>query len=483
MGFDKIRTKILVLVITFSILTAIPMTGNALPAFPGAEGWGSDTVGGRSASAKLYKVNTLADSSSGSCTGNICTGTLRYALTASGPRIVIFTVGGTIALNSRITINNGNLTVAGQTAPGGGILIRNYGLLIQANDVIIRGLRIRVGDTYYTPPAYQNFYGINIAGTDQARQNIIIDHNSISWSPDEELSIWQYPYLSYHDITVSWNIFSEGLTSGEGHGTLIGDGLSGTNRVTDISIHHNLFANNLLRNPLIKGCTQVEVINNYIYHHYEGGGAKSYAAWIGNHWEAGPDSPSYSILLNNTDYCPESLPLASNYVSHNIGPERPTDTGSEWDIVSASETYRAYTPPFTLSNVTQDNVNNVKSLVMAGAGATSPQRDSVDKRIISEINSGGGIWPSSQDDVGGFPTIASGTYPTDTDGDGIPDSFEVAYGMNPYSSSDWTADNDGDGYLNIEEYINGLFPASSLATIGFPSSVRIPKPPSIIGID
>src|SRR4030067_3858138 len=117
MQFNKIRKKIHVLVIALFIFPAIPGAAYALPAFPGAMGWGSDTVGGRSPSAKLYKVNTLADNSNGSCNGNICTGSLRYALTASGPRIVIFTVGGTISLPTSLSIGNGNLTVAGQTAP------------------------------------------------------------------------------------------------------------------------------------------------------------------------------------------------------------------------------------------------------------------------------------------------------------------------------------------------------------------------------
>src|SRR3972149_5476026 len=148
MGFNKIRKKIHVLVIALFILPAIPMAAYALPAFPGAQGWGSDTIGGRSASAKLYKVNTLSDGTSGSCNGNICTGTLRYALTASGPRIIIFTVGGTITLQSSIWGVPPYLTVAGQTAPGGGILIRGPGYpegvgsrisLVRTHGFIIRG--------------------------------------------------------------------------------------------------------------------------------------------------------------------------------------------------------------------------------------------------------------------------------------------------------------------------------------------------------
>src|SRR3989304_5113548 len=149
MQFSKIREKIHVLVIALFILPAIPMAAHALPAFPGAMGWGSDTVGGRSPSAKLYKVNTLDDNSNGSCSGNICTSSLRSALTASGPRIVIFTVGGTIALNSPIYVSNGYLTIAGQTAPGDGILIRDNGIQLGASYIIVRGLRIRVGDANF----------------------------------------------------------------------------------------------------------------------------------------------------------------------------------------------------------------------------------------------------------------------------------------------------------------------------------------------
>jgi len=184
MGFNKIRKKIHVLVIALFILPAIPMAAYALPAFPGAQGWGSDTIGGRSASAKLYKVNTLSDGTSGSCNGNICTGTLRYALTASGPRIIIFTVGGTINLNSSIWVWNPYFTVAGQTAPGGGILIRGPGnpegqgasiALEGVHDVIIRGLRMRdTGDSSITVLSRTGF----------PSSYIIIDHNSLATSKE-----------------------------------------------------------------------------------------------------------------------------------------------------------------------------------------------------------------------------------------------------------------------------------------------------------
>jgi len=486
MRFSKINVKIHVLVLPLFILLAIPMIANALPAFPGAMGWGSVTIGGRYAGVKLYKVNTLADGSSGSCSGNICTGTLRYALTASGPRIVIFTVGGTITLQSSIWGVPPYLTVAGQTAPGGGILIRGPGnpegvgpsiSLEGTHDIIIRGLRIRdYGDS-----------AINVIGSSSSNPsyNVIIDHNSLSWSLDGVLGTG----VAAHDTTYSWNILSEGTPPYPD--LMLISSTQGCDRYTyNVSVHHNLFAHtgDMDRAPLIKHDTNAtEVINNLIYNWNWMATWTMAPAYIAkNHYIKGANTQGGSTVCNavrvgNEGECPQ-LPTASVMVSHNTGPCRPSDTGDDWLIVSGgSSSYRTNTPYFTLSGITEDDVSNVKTLVLAGAGATAPSRDSVDIRIVNDVNNGTGGFINHPNDVGGWPTIASGTYPTDTDGDGIPNTWETARGLNPNDPSDWNKDRDGDGYLNIEEYINSFFPAivSSLP----PPFALTPNPPSIIGIN
>ena len=483
MGFGRIKAIIRVLVIVLIILPVTPMISNALPAFPGAMGWGSDTIGGRSASAKLYKVNTLSDGTSGSCNGNICTGTLRYALTASGSRIIIFTVGGTINLNSSIWVWNPYFTVAGQTAPGGGILIRGPGYpegqgaaidLEGVHDVIIRGLRMRdTGDSSITVLSRTGF----------PSSYIIIDHNSLSWNEDAEGEIW----MDSSKVTFSYNIFSEAPLSGYKQGVLVGSGASCTVLAKDITLHHNLFAHNDSRNPLNKhDVGRNEIINNVIYH-WGYAGIETYASsYISrNVLVKKPGQSELSprgIRVTQGGECPSLLLPGTVMVTHNIGPDRPTDTGDDWLAVDGgTNQYRTDSPPFTLWGMTEDDVSTVKSKVLNNVGATVPYRDSVDVRIVNDVNNLTGNFISHPNDVGGWPTIASGSYPTDTDGDGMPDAWETARGLNPNDPSDWNKDRDGDGYLNIEEYINSFFPAvvSSLP----PPFALILNPPSIIGIN
>src|SRR3990172_4446670 len=172
--------KKLIVIVVFLLSPAYTF---ALPAFPGAEGWGKDTVGGRSVSAKLYKVNTLSDSNSGSggsgsCSGNICAGDFRYALQASGYRFIIFTVAGTIALQDDIWVGNGNVTVAGQASPGTGIQIRNGGIKFEdTNQVIVRGLKIRPGDSPGGPIADGGRDGMTNTGSNY----VIFDHNTMNF--------------------------------------------------------------------------------------------------------------------------------------------------------------------------------------------------------------------------------------------------------------------------------------------------------------
>jgi hypothetical protein len=287
---------------------------------------------------------------------------------------------------------------------------------------------------------------------------------------DENVNLWQHPNYSYHDVLFSWNIISEGIRADKynTHGALIGDGISFSNPVYNTTFHHNLIAHNADRNPRIKGSSEIEVINNVVYNWYWMGtltGGKS--AYIGNHYIAGPDTSANDWFLDiqDSNYT-EALPDDSVYLSHNIGPGRLTDTGDEWNIVVGGPSgplanYRTNTPPFTLSGVTVDDVSTVKSAVLDGVGATVPSRDSVDTRVINNVNSLGGGLISSQSAVGGWPTLAEGTYPGDTDGDGMPDAWETANGLNPNVVDSLTYA--ASGYLWIEEYINSFFIPSAPA--------------------
>ena len=343
--------KIIVFTVLLLLAACAPMgdgsplatQGVSLPAFPGAEGFGSQTIGGRG--GRVIKVTNLNDSG---------TGSLRAALTASGARIVVFDVGGTINLSSTIIINNPYLTIAGQTAPGDGILIRgvddtdavNGGegtLEILTHDVIIRGLRIRGVNrsaiAVYSYPAGSAY-------------NIVIDHNSLSWSVDTIIDLWYNP----RDVTVSWNVISEAVGQ-HNYGMLIGGYDDCATAGYNVSVHHNLFTQNSARIPLIKENTKAtEVINNVVYNHlWNGTVTYAQAAIIGNQYIAGKNTQNERPIWVLDSYC-KTLQPSSVFVSHNIGKGRPADIGDDWLIVDGSSTYRANTPPFALSGITVDDV-------------------------------------------------------------------------------------------------------------------------------
>jgi hypothetical protein len=463
-----------------ALLLLVPSVSHALPAFPGAEGWGSDTVGGRSPSSKLCKVNSLSDAATGSCSGNICSGTARWCLHnyyVPGPKIVIFTVGGTIdttPTGSGITIREPFTTVAGQTAPGGGILLTGPGigggsgkstLTTATHDVIIRGLRIRdVGKSALVVLGSRETYGIGY--------NIIIDHNSLSWSDDE---VTQIAFNDVNRATWSYNIISEGVNSNNhSTGAIVGSRNACDIYTKDISIHHNLFAHNGGRNPLLKqDIGRNEIINNVVYD-WDWRGIESFAStYIAkNVLITGPSTTGtwstrgITIREATNNECPYSPTLVpgSVMVTHNIGPDRPTDTGDDWLACDdgygpgdPDEQWRTNSPPFTLWGNTEDDVTTVKSKVLNNAGATVPSRDSVDIRVVNDVLNGTGAIINSPADVGGYPTIAEGSYPTDTDGDGMPDAWETANGLNPSNKNDWNSYDVDPNYMNIEVYINSFF--------------------------
>lgn len=415
-------------------------------AFPGAEGFGRFSKGGRG--GKVIEVTNWNNSGQGS---------LRAALEASGPRTVVFRVGGTINLSDRITIVNPFITIAGQTAPGGGIQIKGGGIRVRTNDVIIRHIRVRPGPTAPNPGTSN---ALNIV--DSASRRVIIDHVSMSWATDQVNAV--YGLGGPSDITIQWSFITESLHCASprhpegchGKGSLIG-GL-----MDRLSFHHNLLAHHPDRNPLVQGGV-IDLVNNIIYFNGNVGTtlwpvqSKVLANVVGNHY----------LLYNNPISTKAPIKLMGGatynsgsgvYLKGNIHPiQRPNNSLSENDAMkrdSNSPALAIVGSRYSHPQVTSTDAFQAKIDVLANSGATLPVRDSVDARIVNEVKNKSGKIINDPSQVGGYPTLASGSPPTDSDHDGMPNSWEVAQGFNPNNASDGPQDADGDGYTNLEEFLN-----------------------------
>jgi hypothetical protein len=419
-------------------------------AFPGAYGFGCQASGGRGGS--VYKVTNLNNSGSGSfrdCVKND-NGT------------VIFDTGGTVTLATRLNVYNSNVTVAGQTAPGGGFCVRNGVMYIRNfENWIIRHMRFRLGRHSGTSEGSENqFDSMTITNG----VNVIVDHCSFSWGCDENVDIKD---LS-NNLTIQWCILTEPLNF-QGHGyelILEPNGIANTY----MTLHHNLFANQLGRNPRGSneyGAILWENINNVAYNW--GGTEGDWGAWaccdssehsdlnwVGNYSIAGPNSGNTPSTMLSAGTTNSRIYIGStNYIDS----DRDTShdgVAATWSNVAGSKTQMG--SPFSIPTAYQvatDTADTAYTNVLAGAGATKPSRDSVDTRAVNSVTNRNGSIINDEDDVGGWPTLAAGTPPTDTDGDGMPDAWETAYGTNP-NVADNNGDLDGDGYTNLEEYINSL---------------------------
>jgi len=423
-------------------------------AFPGAEGFGAQALGGRG--GQVLFVTNLHDSGPGS---------LRAAVETDGPRTVIFQVSGTITLESTLAIKKPYITIAGQTAPGGGICLKDRGLAIATDHVIVRHLRCRPGD---------NTESESDAISIGAGQNIIVDHCSASWGVDETLSASSREGLG--NVTVQWCLISESLNESahhkgaHGYGSLIRGGWGNS-----YTFHHNLYAHHRARLPRPgnyndqtedpKGFT-LDFRNNVIYNW--GGSAAGYNAdgsngtdsitrmnFVGNYYQPGPNSKGALAFS-------ESTPSAQAYFAGNAMKGQVPD--NPWSLVvfekfsdAAQNRYRRSTP-VPAAPVSTDAAMKAYKHVLADAGATLPQRDSVDTRVIAGVQKGTGRIIDDEQDVGAWPTLASAEAPKDTDRDGMPDSWERRHGLNRDDATDRNADNDQDGYTNLEEYLNGTTP-------------------------
>lgn len=461
-----------------------------IPAFPGAEGGGSFTPGGRG--GKVFVVTSLADSGAG---------TLREACEAGGARIIVFNVAGIIQLEKPISIRAPYVTIAGQTAPGDGVCIAGETFAIDTHDVIIRHMRFRRGATDVT--RRDDALGGSPMG------NVIIDHVSASWGLDENMSLYRNMFkanknsdrekLPTSNLTIQNSISSEGLdTYNHAFGSTIG-GLNST-------FVRNLWANNISRNPSIGMYGSFNFVNNVLFNWWnrsiDGGDYRSQFNIINNYFKPGPITPkdepiSYRILKPESGYLdPKTYGRA--YVAGNVVEGNPDVTQDNWnggvqleDMLEAEKNdrfeYIKQNKMFSMQNVEMMAAEEAYDFVLDNAGATLPKRDAVDERVIKmvrtgEINAPDGLetkigtefinrrLPADSykkgiitrpEQVGGYPEYNGEPY-TDSDSDGIPDAWEKKFGLNPNDASDAVGDINGDGYTNIEKYINGIDPTKKV---------------------
>ena len=408
-------------------------------AFPQAEGYGKYTVGGRG--GKVIKVTNLNDSGAGS---------LRSAVEEHGARIVVFDVDGTIELKSPLRINNDSITIAGQTAPGDGICLKDYPLVVNASEVIVRYLRVRVGDKVQADAD-------GIGGGRYGQHHVILDHLTSSWSIDECLSIYKTKYL-----TVQWCMVNQSLThSVHTKGSHGFGGIWGGYKAT---FHHNLLANHSSRNPRfssVEGTKMVDFRNNVVYNWgfkaAYGGGRGGEINMVANYYKPGPATECPHKLL---DVAVDGT--GRYYVEGNVLEGDSVVTKDNWIGVfgNNAELCKAE-QPFAYEPIEQDTPEEAYVKVLEKVGC-SFSRDSYDAEIISQMKKGISVFGNkglidSPEQAGGWPPLRKGTPVLDTDRDGIPDFWEKEHGLNPLDASDASLYSSEDGnYTNIEMYLNSL---------------------------
>lgn len=456
-------------------------------AFPGAMGGGAGSDGG--AGGSVIEVTNLNDSGSGS---------LRACVQLTGARTCVFRVAGIINLTSSLSVSNPYLTVAGQTAPGGGILIKASGL----NMVMINGHNIvwqytRVRNAYST--------SCSNSSTSECGQtmmvfghDIMVDHNSTSWNQDEGIGSWGWSTSdSPKNITISNNLIAEGLSS---HSTGAITGGANANIQTNIDYVRNIFMNNSHRNPLLKNKSS-RIVNNIFYNNrryanqFMGGisvdvignlykKGPMFGQYAPNSWDwhevqisttTGTDSPNTStaptspkIYMEGNKGWYQTNPAADNWLmTANVPGENNAETNSGPAATSYKRSpYQKLadtTFPIVPIDVTQLDtavVPNVgASRRLACGGGWVANRDSVDTRLISQYQNNTGISALAVTEnsagIGGFPTIAAGTPCTDSDHDGMPDEYEIARGFNANNAADRNTVA-GNGYTNLQNYLEGL---------------------------
>jgi pectate lyase len=421
-----------------------------IPAFPGAEGFGVYTPGGRG--GRIYLVTTLEDYGAKE---PVISGSLRAAVEAKGPRIVVFRVGGNINLKRTLMISNPYLTIAGQTAPGDGICLAGQSSMVTgAHDVVLRYLRFRPGDTSQDAADAFCVYG---------GRDVIVDHCTANWSLDELMSTQRTK-----NITVQWCMISLPLDrsfhakGAHGAGSLI-NGLGG------ISYHHNLYAHCRLRNPRVQDDVLLDFRNNVIYNWDERAGYNVQDPvrinYVGNYLKAGPNTRGRNVAFAFGE------PMKA-YVAGNVLEGNPDATADNWLMMKPTSLDRrtnkkplretvGLDQPLPTPPMTTDSAETAYQKVLDTVGASLPRRDKLDAMVVEQVRTGTGKYIDSQTDVGGWPELAGGQAPPDGDSDGMPDDWEKTNKLNPDDPADGGGDADGDGYTNIEEWINATNPRAA----------------------
>jgi hypothetical protein len=483
-------------VLVGAVLLGAAIPGGAqsqTPAFPGAEGAGMYTVGGRHGT--VYRVTNLNASGPGS---------LADAVSQSN-RIVIFTVSGIIDLASKggksgkITISEPNITVAGQTAPGEGICLKNGSLEVEAGEVILRHLRSRrgfvaegnSGDAIGVKPVSTKAESTGEGTTKQAFdkklikknergrdtkepsliQNIIIDHCSTSWATDENLTL-THPNFT----TAQYCIAAEGLdyanpkqtppnhSEGSLWGVTVPDGRS--------TMHHMLYAHNRLRNPRTTGGhlppAVLQFCNSVVYdcsEYYSHTGSEAvHLNWLDNYYKYGP---STAAELRGQMFQFNKTPLSRMFASGNHIDGFPDRSADNWkavvfnkNIPDLDKKAMCVEKPFDTFPVKRQTAQEAYETVLADAGATLPARDAVDLRIVTQVRTGAGRIIGKETDLPAdqrWPDYRSLAAPVDRDADGIPDYWEGQFGLKELNAADGTAITAG-GYANVEHYFNNTDP-------------------------
>tara|TARA_R110002050_G_scaffold53118_2_gene120873 strand:- start:134980 stop:136668 length:1689 start_codon:yes stop_codon:yes gene_type:complete len=451
-----------------------------IPAFPGAEGGGAFTPGGRG--GKIFVVTSLEDSGKG---------TFREACEAVGARTIVFNVSGIIRLKKPLNMRAPYVTIAGQTAPGDGVCIAGETFSIDTHDVIIRHMRFRRGETDVT--RRDDAVGGSVVG------NFIMDHCSTSWGLDENMSMYRHMYkanekskrqkLPSCNVTIQNSISAEALdTYNHSFGSTIGGHNS--------TFMRNLWADNTGRNCSNGMSGDFNFVNNVVFNWWhrtiDGGDQSSMFNIINNYFKPGPITPTdkpirYRILKPESGYyVPKTYGRA--YVSGNHVVGSPEVTTDNWNggVQAVSEEELVYikqSKPFKMPVFPIMKAEAAYEFVLNNVGATLPKRDAVDERVIKQVRTGKieykdglentigtefikrrlpvdsykkGII-TSPNQVGGYPDYKGKPY-NDSDGDGIPNKWERKYGLNPNDAFDANQDLNGDGYTNIEKYFNGINP-------------------------
>lgn len=474
------KTFYLILIVALAMIMPDSLMAQ-VPSFPGAEGYGRLTTGGRG--GEVYHVTTLEDTNE--------PGSFRYACDQRGTRTIVFDVSGTIFLKSPLALKNGNVTIAGQTAPGDGICIADYPFTINTSNVIIRFVRFRLGNRHVA-----DHEGDGLGGMDQA--NIMIDHCSVSWSIDECLSVY-----GSKNITVQWCIAAQSLrNSGHSKGN---HGYGGNWGGSGASYHHNLIAHHCSRTPRLgpRPGTQtderMDMRNNVIYNHGANGcygGEGMNVNIVNNYYKVGPQKNNRpqriaglgirtSEYTNHDSDNPNGWDVmwhkwGTYYVNGNVNPDYAQVTNDNWTYgiyneIDNSKNDYTFTAdvkrdmrldtPIEYQYTTTHTAEKAYEKVLDYVGA-SLHRDALDEIIVNDVRDGKAAFGDAgiidnQDQIRysdgstGWPALKQTAAKTDTDGDGIPDEWETENGLNPNDKTDG-AKLAKDGYTNLEIYINSL---------------------------